>query len=246
MVVVVTIISIIGTIGFYSYTSNISTAQDTVRETDISALRSELSLYKRERWAYPFPGDHFSITNRGLEVAYQWYMNRNVALSTAEKLPYDPLLNIPYVYSTTVNRQEYELAATLENKGSQKALVWWDYKSVAKNVLPHIILAYNSQTDMEISNDFSAGSTNRKLFVFDEWTHNLVYDIYTGNPYSSGVSFDTNLNDGSESFWQNSDYRDCDEIASARKNITPTWSQDQYQILNDSWTLVNTSCSWVN
>lgn len=43
-------------------------------------------------------------------------MNNNVALTTSSgKLPVDPELGIPYKYSTTKNRQEYQIGATSEN-----------------------------------------------------------------------------------------------------------------------------------
>jgi type II secretory pathway pseudopilin PulG len=64
IVVSATILVILTSIGFYSYTKNISSARDSARLTDLSALESQLSLYKRERGAYPFPGDYFNILNR--------------------------------------------------------------------------------------------------------------------------------------------------------------------------------------
>lgn len=246
IIVVITIISILGTIGFYNYSKSIDTARDTLRETDISSLRSELSLYKRQRGAYPFPWNHISLLNRGVEVAYQGYMNKNVALSTAEHLPYDPELNTPYLYSTTRNRQEYEIAATLENSGSPKALLWWDYKTVTVNILPHIILAYNGTNNIEINSSDTQGAINRDLFIFNQGIHTLPYDIDSWDPYHDGATFDTNMSDAIEDFWQNTDYRSCIEIEQANKNITPTGSNDEYQILDNTGTLVNISCAGVN
>jgi prepilin-type N-terminal cleavage/methylation domain-containing protein len=49
IVVSATILVILTSIGFYSYTKNIADARDSARVTDISALESQLSLYKRER-----------------------------------------------------------------------------------------------------------------------------------------------------------------------------------------------------
>jgi hypothetical protein len=68
-------------------------------------------------------------------------MDGSVTLSTLEKLPYDPSLKIPYMYSITQNKSEYLLAATLENNGNPIAYVEGNYKSVARDSLPSILVA---------------------------------------------------------------------------------------------------------
>lgn len=242
LVVAATILVILTSIWFYSYTENIADARDWVRQTDISSLGSELSLYKKQRGAFPVPWDNFEIHNRGEVVAYQGYMNNSVTLSTADKLPTDPDLEIPYIYSTTKNRQEYQLALTIENNDDPYALLQWNYKSVSKNVLPNIILATKSTSALEINDAVWAWSTNRLLFVFDKWFHNIPYDFDTGTPVSDGTSFTDLLLDAWDDYWQNSDYRSCSEIISAAKSITPSGSTDEYQILNSSWILTSTWC----
>lgn len=49
LVVTATILVILTSIGFYSYTQNISDARDGRRKTDLSALSSQLNLYKKQR-----------------------------------------------------------------------------------------------------------------------------------------------------------------------------------------------------
>jgi len=44
-------------------------------------------------------------------------MNKNVSLSTLNTLPLDPKLKIPYTYSVTQNKKEFQVATTLENNG---------------------------------------------------------------------------------------------------------------------------------
>lgn len=248
LVVAATILVILTSIWFYSYTENIADARDWVRKTDISSLWSELSLYKKQRGAFPIPWNNFEIHNRGDIVAYQGYMNNNVTLSTAEKLPTDPDLEIPYIYSTTKNRQEYQLALTLENNDDPHAVLQWNYKSVAKNVLPNIVLATNSTSALEINdavapnNGAAPWEANRDLFIFDKWFHNLPYDFETWSPISDNTDFIDLLLDAWDDYWQNSDYRDCNEIISAAKSITPSGSTDEYQILNSSWVLTSTWC----
>jgi hypothetical protein len=38
-------------------------------------------------------------------------------------MPLDPKINLPYTYSVTTNRTEYQVALTLENSNLPKALV---------------------------------------------------------------------------------------------------------------------------
>lgn len=244
LIVAASILAILTTIGFYSYTQNINTARDSVRQTDISSLGAQLKLYKRQRWAYPLPWDFFNIHNRWQTVAYQWFMNQNVNLSTADSLPTDPELEIPYFYSITTNKQEYQLTASMENDGSPYAFIGWDYKSVAKNILPNILLAIESNSAIEINEAETATDwdENRKLFIFHKWFNTLPYDFESGNPASDGADFDTLVFNASEDYWQNSDYRSCEEINTAGKNITQTWSIDEYQLLNSTGALIDTDC----
>ncbi len=239
LVVAATILVILTSIGFYNYTKNISDARDGARHTDLSALASQLSLYKKQRWAYPHPAKSFHITNKGRVVVQQWYMSQNVALSTAQSIPLDPELHIPYIYSVSSNRQEYQLAGSLENSESPIALVLWDYKTVAKNILPTLVLATESEADVEIS----SGNPARNLFIFDKGFHTLPYDFDVWIPYSDGTSFSGILDDAWADFFQNSDYRSCEEISTAAKRITPDGESDEYQIRDaDGW-LINQMCS---
>lgn len=245
IIVATAILITLSTIGFYNYTQNIADARDGVRKTDLLSLQSELNLYKRESGAYPIAWDNFEIRNRGLAVANQGYLNTKVALSSRNTLPMDPKLEIPYIYATTSNRQEFQLAATLENNVNSTALLIGDYKTVSKNVLPNIILAIKWTTPVEI-NTASGGTTNRNKFIFDTLRHNLPYTFTDGNPYSDGTSFTTLLAEVSSTFWQNSDYMSCLEIDVAGKSITPrnNVTSDEYQILTNSGTLTNTGCTF--
>ena len=50
-------------------------------------------------------------------------MNQKVTLSTAERLPLDPDLDIPYIYAVTRNKQEFQLSLSLENNENPFALL---------------------------------------------------------------------------------------------------------------------------
>ena len=242
IVVTTTILVILTSIWFYSYSKSISDARDSARIADISTLWSQLSLYKRERWAYPFPWDKFNLVNDTIIVWYQWEMNTKVSLTTASaNLPVDPKLKIPYFYSTTRNRQEYQIAASAENSDNPNTILQWDYRSVAKNVLPNIILALDTTSDADISL-----TTTQSLFLFNKWFNTLPYDFNTGAPYSDNSTLSSMLDSAWNDYWQNTDYRSCQEINLAGKNITASWAaQQEYQILDSNWVLQPELCDWI-
>jgi len=244
IIVAATILVILTTIWFYSYTNNLADARDWKRKSDAATIGSQLNLYKRQRWAFPAPGNSFQIVNHWFLVANQWFLNNDVSLSTAESLSLDPDLDIPYVYSVTRSKQEYQIAMSLENNDSPLALVQWNYKSVSKNILPTIVLALSGQWAVEINASETAtnGNINRTLFVYDQGFHNLPYGFENATPQSDGTPFSTALLDVQSTYWQNIDYRSCWEIFTAAKWISPSGTTDEYQILNSSGTLTNTWC----
>lgn len=239
LVVAATILVILTSIWFYSYTKNLSDGRDAKRKTDLSSLEANLSLYKKERGNYPLPGNAINLTNgASFVVAYQGKMNNLVTLSTANNIPVDPSLKIPYFYSTSVNRSEFQIAATLENSDSPISQLVWDYKSVSKNLLPTLILATNTTSNIDISS-----AANQNLFIFQNGIHTFPYNFNDGLAYSDGTILSTLITDAGNNFWQNSDYRSCSEIYEAAKSITPAGSSNEYQILNNSGALINTTCT---
>jgi len=246
LVVTATILVILTAVWFYTYSQNLVDARDSLRKSDVADLESRLRLQDQKRWAYPLPGDSFEILNNGVIVARQWKMNNSVALTTASSLPVDPFTKQPYIYSTTVNRQEFEISLSLENAGNPIAVLVGDYKSVSKNVLPTISLAIDTPNPTEIHDGVWAGSVNRMAFIFDLWGFNLPYTF--DEPYApqtdGSTTFDTILNDPTIEYWQNSDFRNCTEIFQAWKSISNGIASEEYQILNSTWALVNTLCDF--
>lgn len=233
LIVATTILVILTTLGFYSYSEYLIEARDTQRVADFASVGASLKLYKQKRGAYPLPGNSFTILNGTTEVAKQWLLDTNVTLTTLDSIPSDPYAKVPYFYSVTSNKTEYQLAATLENNGNNVALLEWSYKTVSKNILPSIMLAVSSSVWVDITIP-----TNASLFILNRWSHNLPYDLETKFPYSDGSDTWTLLSDSTILFWQNTDYLSCLEIQNASKNIGD-W---EYQILNWSGVLTNTWC----
>jgi len=151
---------------------------------DIDQLKITLKSEKQKSGAYPKPGDAFLIVSSGSAnvAAYQGYLNSKVAINDFTKYPEDPLTKKNYPYSTTKNRQAFQLATVTEDVDPWKAYVDGDYKTVAKNVLPSIVLAMtgaeNAQIEISdgITTGGSVGSDNRKKFVVNGGSFNLPYD----------------------------------------------------------------------
>lgn len=239
LIVVVTILWILSTLGFISYTSSLWDARDGTRASDIAAVSSTLKQYKQSRWNYPIPspGNNFNIMVGSATWATQWFLDNNVKLPTLDDIPQDPKIKVFYTYSTTPNRQEYQVAATLENNDTPLSLLKWDFSSVAQNVLPTIVIAATGTTDV------TSGS-NDDLFVLDNQIHNLVYD-FSGEdvPVSDSTPLAAMISEAvaDGSFWQNSDYQTCNEIQEAGKSI---WDMN-YELVNPvTWELTSSWCTF--
>ncbi len=238
LIITITILAILSILWFISYSKNIEDTRDSQRESDLSLVSNALKLHKTQRWNYPTPWNTFNITNNWYISAIQWKLDKNIIISTIDKIPKDPFINITYTYSVSKNNKEFQLAATLENNWIVKALVIWDYKVISKNILPSLILALSGSGDVEIADWIWSGSENRIKFILNNWTHNLPYTFTDPFlPYSDDISFTWLTEDLTIEFEKNNDFKNCNEIFQAEKNI---WT-GEYQV-NNYWILENITC----
>lgn len=249
LIVSVTILAIISTIWFISYSSYLWDSRDSQRKSDLAQVWSALKVYKQKRWYYPNPWNKFDLTYRWAPIAYQWLFNSDVRLNTLDKLPLDPKTKTSYLYSITKNAQEYEMAATLENEDSPIAIVNGTYKSVSKTILPGIILAITRPASLtaEIMTWVWDGTTNRNKFIFSEQNHNLAYEfVEPFEPVTDWTTIETIISELEwvNKFWQNTDFRNCIEIKESWKAIQNDSTTIQYQILENNWSLTNTWCTY--
>ncbi len=249
LIVSVSIITILSGMGFYSYIWYLSDTRDSSRKADLSQITSALKIYKQKRWYYACPGNYFDISYSWTLVAMQWKLNKNVRLNTLEVLPTDPKINVYYAYSVTSNKQEFELWATLENEDLDLAIIKWNYKSVSVNVLPTILLATwaTDWVTAEIKAGTTAWDVHRKLFIYDKQNNNLAYTFTEPyDTFSDSTSF-SDLKDTmvtNDTYWQNSDFRSCLEIDEWWKLLIPLSATSfEYQIVTETWSLVNTWCT---
>ena len=250
LIIVITILAILTTIWFTSYIWYIADSRDSQRKSDLAQIWSALKVYKQKRGYYSLPGEKSDIVyDNSNSLAYLGKFDTNVRLNTLDRLVMDPKTNEPYMYSIVTNKQEYEMAATLENEWREIALVNWTYKSVSVNILPSLLIATwaTEWSSLEIKEWTTAGDENRKLFIYNNQSHNLAYTfIKPYNPTNDWTSFTWLLDEvvSSNSYWQNTDFRNCTEIEESWKLLIPLSATPfEYQIITETWSLTNTWCT---
>lgn len=119
LIVVITILSILGTIAFISlqwYTSN---ARDSVRISDISLIKKTLELFSIKTSIYPMPSDPLKTVTYSWSITfYEWTFGESVfsQVQLINKILKDPLYeNTYYTYSITNNKRQYQVGYITEN-----------------------------------------------------------------------------------------------------------------------------------
>lgn len=246
LVIVTTILTILRTISFISYNWQIESSKNTVRITDLSNLWASLKNHKLRLWAYPIPWDYFNIVYSWASniVAKQWYMNDKVYSTEITKKPTDPDKENSYIFSVNWNRNFYNLATIIfpeNDTEKEKAYLVWDYQTIAKTILPTLILATSTWAgnNIEIWSWISDWTTNRLKFIVNNGTLNLPYNSQQITPISTATSFDSIFTESGIIYSQFPWYSSCIEIYESWKSIW-SWS---YQILSSTGIVTNTGCS---
>jgi prepilin-type N-terminal cleavage/methylation domain-containing protein len=116
LIVVITILVILGTIGFISLQGYSSKSRDSTRATNLSLAARSLETYQVNASRYPSPE---SITGTGqiggVTVALTGVFGNTVApLVKLDKAPKDPLSTNYLAYGVDINNKQYQVAVTLE------------------------------------------------------------------------------------------------------------------------------------
>jgi prepilin-type N-terminal cleavage/methylation domain-containing protein len=141
LIVVITILSVLATIWFVSFTWYWVSARDSVRLADTHSIEKSLWIYKLKNSRYPIPEDKVDITSSWRIVNYQWYAGKQVLWSIWVHWGWvDPLTQEYYTYATNANRVKYQLLSyfeDLENVNKQAWLVSNSYANVS-NMYPQL------------------------------------------------------------------------------------------------------------
>lgn len=229
MVVVITILAILSLIGFVSFSDNIIGARDSERTNDMEKLQIDLKSHKQKEGSYPLPVNPINITNSGT-VIYQGLLTSATVSNVLTNVPKDPRTGNWYWYSTLTNRQQFQVALTLEGADTPTALVKGDYKSIAKDMFPTILLAVTGSISFSVTD-------NASKFILNGGSYNLPYDM-EGVMVSSGSSFSEITLESGVVIESSGNYASCSEIYEAGRSM----GSGTYQIVNDGGTLTGTGC----
>ncbi len=133
LIVVITILAILWTIGFISIQKYAQYARESRRLSDMKTIEKWLELFKTSNSYYPDPENSTSVTYSGSILFTQWIIWEKVSGTIrVNPLPVDPISNLPYAYSVSANRFEYQIAWVFENPVSSIWLVWTQETYAAK------------------------------------------------------------------------------------------------------------------
>lgn len=210
LVIVITIIVTLTSVSFVSYMSNLVDSRNATRVSELGNIKISLKNHKINNAMYPNPGASFNITQWATNiVAKQWLLNDDVYTTEIVSKPKDPYVTQRYyTYSVTANRLSFQLWSIIENEevaGNDLwllALIDGDYQTKSVWVLPSIIVAASSNTDI---------STNSSSFVVNKSTLNLPYDLewvpYKSASTLAALLWESNI-EVPKFFW----YSSCQEI----------------------------------
>ena len=118
LIVVITIVWILSTVWFVSYSGYLTWARDSNRISQLTKLSDSLQVYSTSK-SLPLPDDNIQILASGSVVGYQWY----VGVDVLETIDYtnggkDPKDQSYFTYYLTKDRTSMQLLAFMEEETS--------------------------------------------------------------------------------------------------------------------------------
>jgi len=163
LIVVITILTILWTIGFISIFQYQTIARDSIRNSDLQIIQRALEYYKLQSGFYPEPQDSFDVTYSGSLAWKQGVYGEETRVITGRisQVPLDPVTWNPYTYSTTYNRQEFQLSAIME---------WglFSYRDVNTNNTPNNNSLLTHQAHAQSYTARVIGNYNGRIITLNE------------------------------------------------------------------------------
>ena len=203
LIVVISILAILWTIAFLSFSWYSSKSRDSVRISDIANISKWLELYNVVAWTYPLPDNSTTFTWSTWSVIKQWVLWDNVSrIIKLSKAVVDPLTNSNYIYSVFNDWKYYQLYYEKEN------ITWYNYNTnsnintvyadtTTSTKIP--VIKWNYTFDPSLPSLFViSGSVNTNSWIFDpnvcfitNWWTNTI----SSNPSTCIKKKDMNLKD---------------------------------------------------
>ena len=171
LIIVVTIIAILATIWFISYSGYSENLKDTVRKTDVKTISKALEFKLSKGLLLPAPDNiSWEITEKWVKfkIGELWDQSHTELASDLAQLPIDPVDKTHYKYAISENWRYYIVVATLNN--------WQEYK------YSNLVLADNSsknnwenkQNGKQENPQNPENEEDEWIFTYDEFDKKIV------------------------------------------------------------------------
>ncbi len=156
VIVTISIIAVLATISFLTFSSYIVESRDTKRIVDVESIAAALDVsFKRNGSTYPRPISAVVVSYTGSDntekpYALLWFV-KDWLVSDFNSIPVDPSTSDYYAYAVTTDRKYYELAATLEQPADDwKTSQIFIPKTYADDAVDYAYVLWNYRYDPAI------------------------------------------------------------------------------------------------
>ena len=109
LIVVISVLWILSTIGFVSYVGYAKDSRDGVRVANLNDIKKWLELKKSQTWEFPSPDNSYSVQYFGKEVWKQGTLWSNTKKQIKfNAIEMDPKYETDYSYSVSSNGKRFE------------------------------------------------------------------------------------------------------------------------------------------
>lgn len=131
LVVVITIVGILSTVGFVAYTDYLKGVRDGSRAQQMSSLFRSIELYSTKR-KIPLSQSAILVSYSGAQIWHQWDIDQDIL----DKIRYsdgwfDPKTKLPYTYFVSQDRKSAQLLWYFEEQNSDFLTQTLDFSSYA-------------------------------------------------------------------------------------------------------------------
>jgi len=119
LIVIVSLLTILATISFFSVNWLIKKSRDVVRLENLNVIDDWIKFFKIKTWFYPQPDDYKVVSYSWLNLLQQWEFWDWVftKIWLINKKPVDILTDNNFTYSLSYDKTEYEIWASIEWNG---------------------------------------------------------------------------------------------------------------------------------
>lgn len=228
LIVVVTLLSIMTSLAYFSINDFKNNSKDAYRISDMEDIKVSFRTFKMQRSIYPTAKNWVNITNKWIPQAVQWNLTSDISLNSENRVPSDPSW-MNYLLSTTKNKQYYQVWMTFENSWNPIAYVSWDYDTITPTMFPSLLIASSSTWSIEIHEWEPHADEYRNKFIIDWSNLNLPYDLSSWLPVAKAATFE-------EAIWTwlsvSTDYWNCNEVFADDKYL---WEWEYITLKANRW-----------